>query len=186
MGGRGASSNISNNISKSLDKIRALKKENLIVFDKNGKIIYTELGNNKHVGYENINYKDKIVAHNHPEGVYPYPSQKDFETMEKSGMAQMIVVSQNYSYHYEINKKYKGYGRVGLSYLMNQNNRRLSEGRKKINQQTFEKAKKGGYKNNQEYKQDTIKKQTQYMNRELKKLAKNSGYNLKITKKITN
>lgn len=182
MGGRGASSGDVGKISQNLNAIRNAKRENLIIFDNNGNIIATEIGNKQHVGYSEKDYKDRIVAHNHPSGGMPYPSEKDFKTAEKSGMKEMIVVSKYYTISYSIDNNYKGYGRQGIGYTIERNRNQLKQIRDNINNKTMSDYKKGRYKSVEEYRNDTIKKQTEAVLREYKKYAKNSGYKLKITK----
>lgn len=183
MGGRGASSGDVGKISQNLNAIRNAKRENLIIFDNNGNIIATETGNKQHVGYSEKDYKDRIVAHNHPSGGMPYPSEKDFKTAEKSGMKQMIVVSKYYTISYSIDNNYKGYGRQGIGYTIERNRNQLKQIRDNINNKTMSDYKKGKYKSIEDYRNDTLKKQTEAVLREYKKYAKNSGYKLKITKK---
>lgn len=183
MGGRGASSGDVGKISQNLNAIRNAKRENLIIFDNNGNIIATETGNKQHVGYSEKDYKDRIVAHNHPSGVMPYPSEQDFKTAEKSGMKEMIVVSKDYTISYSIDKNYKGYGRQGIGYTIERNKNELRNIKESINNKTIRDYRNGKYKSVEDYRNDTIKKQTEAVLREYKKYAKNSGYKLKITKR---
>lgn len=112
----------------------------------------------------------------------PYPSEQDFKTAEKSGMKEMIVISKDYTISYSIDKSYKGYGRQGIGYTIERNRNQLKQIRDNINNKTQADYKKGKYKSVEEYRNDTIKKQTEAVLREYKKYAKNSGYKLKITK----
>lgn len=169
-------------LNKKIEKIRNAKKENLIVTDEDGNIIHEETGNKFHTGNDNIDYKDRITYHNHPENTYPYPSKQDFKTAEQSDMKRMVVVSQNYTYIYEKDENYSGWGRQGLSSFIENNNWEINIKLKEINNSTLEKYKSGGYKNSTEYYKETKKLQVEYINKTYKDLAQNSGYKLTIQK----
>ena len=101
MGGSGGAT-ARHKIETGIEQIRNAAREQLLVFDKNGDITYREGGVKNHVGYglysdEAPDYKDKIVAHNHPKGTAPYPSDTDFDTFQKHDAAEMIVVSRDYT-----------------------------------------------------------------------------------------
>lgn len=96
IGGRGASSGINSNFKRSLSSIRNLKKEKMIVLDNKGNIVYIENGTKTHAGYNEYDYANKIVAHNHPKGTFYIPSKKDLETFYESNMKEMIVASKDY------------------------------------------------------------------------------------------
>lgn len=120
MGGRGSSSGIisSSKIEKELDKIRDAKRENLLVFDENGEILYKEGGNLNHTGFEQVDYENKIVAHNHPKGTYPFPSNTDFDTYQREKAKEMIIVSKDYTVRLKEDKTYKNIGRESITYSM--------------------------------------------------------------------
>lgn len=118
MGSRGASSGRGGAITSAsmakimneTEKIRNAKKENLIVFDKNGNILYTEGGTLSHTGYGNADdfYKDSISVHNHPKGVAPFPSDTDFDTFQNKGIDTMVIVSPDYTITVKADPNYSG------------------------------------------------------------------------------
>ena len=169
-------------LNKAIEKIRNAKKENLIIANKNGNIEYQEKGNSYHTGTGNYEMKDKIVIHNHPDKVMPYPSKKDFETFEEKGLNKMIVVSKDYTYTYENNPDYQLKGKSGIGYYIEQNSYNDSIARAEINDTTVKMYKEGKYSTIDEYKNDTIKRQTEYMNKKYKEYAEKGGYKLTITK----
>jgi hypothetical protein len=172
----------SQELNKKIQDIRKSKKENLIVTDENGNIIHEELGNKYHTGYDDFDYKGTITYHNHPEGVAPYPSDQDFKTLEKTGMKKMVVVSKDYTYSYELDEEYVGYGRQGLSSFVERNKYETNSQLRKINEETVAKYNNGEYKDKNEYVTDTKEKQRNYVNEKYQEWAKNSGYKLTIEK----
>ena len=126
MGSRGASSGRNstsgitsaamNKIMSESEKIRNAKNENLIVFDKEGNVLYTEGGVLNHVGYGDANnyYVDSVAVHNHPKGVAPYPSDTDFDTFQNKGIDTMILVSPDYTVTVKADPKYP-YTRSSIS-----------------------------------------------------------------------
>lgn len=174
-----------NKTDKKIEEIRRAKKEKLIVCDENGDILHEEDGNAIDVGTEEFNYKGKITYHNHPTGkAYPYPSEQDFKTAEKSDMAKMVVVSQDYTYIYEKDENFESLSgvRPGLSKVISANENQISQEMWNIKEAAKRKYVNREYKSFDEYKQDLIKQNIDYINKKYTELAKQSGYNLKIEK----
>ena len=116
MGGRGGSSGLNFfRYNSEIEKIRKDKTENLRVFDSNGNLVYSEGGTKGHTGYEEVDYSGKIAVHNHPKGYYPFASNTDFETFEKSGAKEMVIVSRGYTMRLRKDPSYKNFGREGIT-----------------------------------------------------------------------
>lgn len=165
MGGRGGSSGFGYN--SEIEKIRNAKSENLRVFDSNWNLVYSEGGTKGHTGYGEVDYSGKISVHNHPKGYYPFASNTDFETFERSGAKEMVIVSQKYTMRLRKDPSYKNSGREGIVSAL-----RWSDGNDQLNKA----------------RQDLVKRkisQDQYITRVFeihKKAAKRSGYILSYEK----
>jgi hypothetical protein len=82
---------------KIFDSIRNKSKENLIVYDDDGNIVYKEGGTKTHTGYNDYDYKGLHTVHNHPKGVGYYPSNQDLVTLHISQAKSMTIVSSEYT-----------------------------------------------------------------------------------------
>lgn len=172
-------------LDKKLNKIRNAKKENLIVVDENNNIVFEEGGDKLNTGFEDYDYKGKTTYHNHPDGkAYPYPSIQDFKTAENSGMSKMVIVSKGYTYEYEQDKDFKSISgtRPGLSKRYSALENSIDQEMFKMKEDMKNDYKNGKYASFDEYKNDVINKNIEYMNNKYQELAKNSGYKLNIYK----
>lgn len=170
-------------LEKKIESIRNSKKENLIVTDEKGNIIHEEIGSKNHTGYEDFDYKNTITYHNHPEGVAPYPSEQDFKTLEKTGMKKMVVVSKNYTFEYSLDEDYKGYGRQGMSGVIQMHNTDIAIMKQNLRQEVTNDFKKGKYSSGKEATVELNKQITNEIIKKYEQYAKNSGYKLVVKKK---
>lgn len=131
MGGRGGTSGVSINqkINNELDKIRDARREKLLVFDSSGNIVYKEGGNLNHTGYGVADYEGKIVAHNHPKGTYPFPSDTDFDTYQREKAKEMIIVSRDYDVRLRKDPSYKNLVRENITNSMRWTNYNADAGK---------------------------------------------------------
>ena len=168
MGGRGGSSGMnSSKYNSEVENIRNARTENLRVFDSKGNLVYSEGGTQGHTGYGEVDYTGKISVHNHPKGYYPFASNTDFETFEKSGAKEMVIVSREYTMRVRKDPGYKNAGREGIVSAL-----RWSGGNEQLN------------KARQDLKQRKISRD-QYITRVFeihKKAAKRSGFILTFEK----
>lgn len=156
-----------------VEKIRNAKRESLIVFGENGEIIHNEKGTSQHVGVKEIDYENTIAVHNHPQGkVYPYPSDGDFETFEKSGAKAMVVVSPEYTILVRKDPNYKGAVRTGIKSNLHYTTNNIA-------MEQLKKKRRNGEISQKEYRTKVI----QYNLEAQKKAAKLGGYEM-IIKKI--
>ena len=82
---------------KIFDSIRDKKRENLIVYDDDYKIVHKEGGTKGHTGYEGFDYKGLNAVHNHPIGYGYYPSGTDLVSFHSSKAKSMTVVSPEHT-----------------------------------------------------------------------------------------
>lgn len=169
MGGRGGSSGLSQTkINSELEKIRNARRENLRVFDSAGNLVYSEGGTSSHTGYEAVDYTDKIAAHNHPKGTYPFPSDTDFDSYQRNNAKEMIIVSSDYTVRLRKDPTYKNLVRDSITNSMRWTNynSNADQARREL---------KSGKISRSEYIQRIFELQ--------KKAAKRAGYVLEVKRK---
>lgn len=178
MGGRGAGgggpSSARGKINTELEKIRNARRENLRVFDKNGNVVYAEGGTQGHTGYAETDYRDKIVAHNHPTGYAPYPSRQDIETFETSGAREMIIVSKDYTVSLKKDPSYKSLSGARESII---GARRWTENTSVLD--SLNRSRRNGEISVATYNQ----KKREYEFETYRKAAKRAGYIFTVTKR---
>lgn len=120
MGGRGSAggsfSSLPGTVSSEANRIRNFARETLRVYDKDGKLVYKEGGTGTHTGYSEVDYKDKIALHNHPDKkTGAWPSATDFDTFERKGLKEMVIASKDYIVRVRKDPSYIGSAREGIN-----------------------------------------------------------------------